>query len=350
MSLFHEHTRLAAALAASTLSASVQNKVMEQARPAVAFVRRQHDMVSVQKCCSRLGGLPDWPPGKGWPMREKPVDASARILALKEELARNTTFAEEMENMYQSIQEPLNGEQKAIFQQVEAKQAERLKALQLAQIMDFPLAFVVQLNLEELSQHPGFDPKLPKRGLLSFFRDITRDDAQPFVFWHDVALDALRSLPAPEALIELHDKYIGEPWRSLTQVECLEPRSVISVPAVCPGLSETEQEIYERWYKELIYLDNEYKAVFDEEDASYGGELLGGWAEPIQQSVEEELNAEAKGDESLWRLLFTWSEECYADTALLSGLQGGGTYYAMIREDDLTAWRFDRVSGELQFD
>lgn len=48
---------------------------------------------------------------------------------------------------------------------------------------------------------PGFDPLLPRRGLLSFFVDVTREDRQPFVFWHDVEVDTLSTLAVPDDLL-----------------------------------------------------------------------------------------------------------------------------------------------------
>lgn len=69
------------------------------------------------------------------------------------------------------------------------------------QLVDFPLAFVAQLNLSDLALLPGFDPLLPRRGLLSFFVDVTWEDRQPFVFWHDVEVDTLSTLAVPDDLL-----------------------------------------------------------------------------------------------------------------------------------------------------
>ncbi|WP_141122010.1 DUF1963 domain-containing protein, partial [Salmonella enterica] len=72
------------------------------------------------------------------------------------------------------------------------------------QLVDFPLAFVAQLNLSDLALLPGFDPLLPRRGLLSFFVDVTWEDRQPFVFWHDVEVDTLSTLAVPDDLLAFY--------------------------------------------------------------------------------------------------------------------------------------------------
>ncbi|MBJ4473328.1 DUF1963 domain-containing protein, partial [Salmonella enterica subsp. enterica serovar Kentucky] len=215
------------------------------------------------------------------------------------------------------------------------------------QLVDFPLAFVAQLNLSDLALLPGFDPLLPRRGLLSFFVDVTWEDRQPFVFWHDVEVDTLSTLAVPDDLLAFYNKIeFREPWQLCTQVECLEPLSVISVPSVCEGLSVTQQKAYESWYDALsdYEQDNPYRV-----DACYSGDLLGGWTIPLQRSVEDELNQ----NDTRWRQLFSWDEEIHSTTALLAVAGpdfGGGVDYIMMTEKDMAAQCFDRVRNVVQFD
>lgn len=95
MRLFHDRSRLAAALAASKLSTSVQNKVMEQARPAVAFVRSSCGHCHAPKGECRPGCLPDWPQGGAWPMRSRPADALSRVVALTQRQERRLALKKE---------------------------------------------------------------------------------------------------------------------------------------------------------------------------------------------------------------------------------------------------------------
>ena len=61
-------------------------------------------------------------------------------------------------------------EEEEIYLQDERLIVSRFNALKSAQMADFPLAFVAQLNLSALSSLAGFDPLLP----LSVFVDVTQ--------------------------------------------------------------------------------------------------------------------------------------------------------------------------------
>ncbi len=174
---------------------------------------------------------------------------------------------------------------------------------------------------------------------MSFFVDVTREDRQPFVFWHDVEVDTLSTLAVPDDLLAFYNKIeFREPWQLCTQVECLEPLSVISVSSVCEGLSVTQQKAYESWYDALsdYEQDNPYRV-----DACYSGDLLGGWTIPLQRSVEDELNQ----NDTRWRQLFSWDEEIHSTTALLAVAGpdfGGGIDYIMMTEK---TWLHNALTG-----
>ncbi|EAM9835283.1 DUF1963 domain-containing protein [Salmonella enterica] len=354
MSLFFDRAGLIAELRTSNLSSAIQEKVVQQARAAIAFKRCLRDMETVKVGVSRLGGLPDWPLGQNWPIRKKSVNATSRVLKLKAEKTRNAMFVHEMKMSY----ELLNEGRKLLGQPAEDFDEEKYRSVQQRlltetdirienHLVDFPLAFVAQLNLSDLALLPGFDPLLPRRGLLSFFVDITWEDRQPFVFWHDVEVDTLSTLAVPDDLLAFYNKIeFREPWQLCTQVECLEPLSVISVPSVCEGLSVTQQKAYESWYDALsdYEQDNPYRV-----DACYSGDLLGGWTIPLQRSVEDELNQ----NDTRWRQLFSWDEEIHSTTALLAVAGpdfGGGIDYIMMTEKDMAAQCFDRVRNVVQLD
>lgn len=69
MSLFFDRAGLIAG-AHINLSSAIQEKVVQQARAAIAFKRCLRDMETVKVGASRLGGLPDWPLGQSWPIRK----------------------------------------------------------------------------------------------------------------------------------------------------------------------------------------------------------------------------------------------------------------------------------------
>lgn len=168
MSLFFDRAGLIAELRTSNLSSAIQEKVVQQARAAIAFKRCLRDMETVKVGASRLGGLPDWPLGQNWPIRKKSVNATSRVLKLKAEKTRNAMFVHEMKMSY----ELLNEGRKLLGQPAEDFDEEKYRSVQQRlltetdirienQLVDFPLAFVAQLNLSDLALLPGFDPLLP---------------------------------------------------------------------------------------------------------------------------------------------------------------------------------------------
>ncbi|TRP89328.1 DUF1963 domain-containing protein, partial [Salmonella enterica subsp. enterica serovar Panama] len=130
----------------------------------------------------------------------------------KAEKTRNARFVHEMKMSY----ELLNEGRKLLGQPAEDFDEEKYRLVQQRllteidirienQLVDFPLAFVAQLNLSDLPLLPGFDPLLPRRGLLSFFVVVTWEDRRPFVFCHVVGVDTLSRLSVPYHFLHFYN-------------------------------------------------------------------------------------------------------------------------------------------------
>lgn len=210
--------------------------------------------------------------------------------------------------------------------------------------MSMPLAFVAQLDLAMLSREAGFDPDLPRTGLISIFNDVLCEGVTGthWVFWHDrPATDFARTLP-PARLVDYCDAMMSgggmEAFGDRTMAETLHPFSAVSMPR--------------HWRSVYALGTDEADAVYDfldcqpgaqpstanageDENISNFGDRLGGWPEDIQGHPEDEIVADYVGAEPItapgqtpWQQLFSYGAEHWGDTRLMpSPRNGDGNTY-----------------------
>ncbi len=103
-------------------------------------------------------------------MRSRPAYALSRVVVLTQRQERRLALKKEAFRLRQQMTPGPDREEEDIYLQDERLIVSRFNALKSAQMADFPLAFVAQLNWSALSSLAGFDPLLP----LSVFVDVTQ--------------------------------------------------------------------------------------------------------------------------------------------------------------------------------
>ncbi len=352
---------LRASLQRAGLSSCV-DAIAKSVRPALLFLRVQASDDALPPGASKMGGIPDLPDDFAWPMRGPYPDPANRALNALD-FARQTAAT-----MQSQVDGPLEPHQRRIAQwEVDRlKPAAELRAQ--AYQNPFPLGFVAQIDLAAMSMEPGFDPVLPRTGLLSVFEDISGEGLAetPALFWHDRPAAALKRRPLPEALVRMHDEVgsygLGQDarWASLALAETLVPFSAFSVPHHWKTAMPMQSEPWKRIWAWFQGGDGEYtpRAPSFEghekpPEAGYFGDWLGGWPNPIQGDVEQEMDGvwiETPGV-TRWRQIFAYGGEFYGGTRrIASDGKGDGTTYHMIEARDLEARRFEKSRWAYQMD
>lgn len=176
-----------------------------------------------------------------------------------------------------------------------------------------PMEFVLQIDLAEAAV-----PAFPNRGLLQFFYDVEvgvwggepGDEHHFRLLYH----------PDPDALASV-----------ASAADALPRRGIAFVPALSlPSVDEVELP---------ADLEDEYEEIAWSSDTVH---QLGGHAMPIQNPVLDYLPH--LPDREGWRLLMQIDSE--EEIGMVWG--DAGRVYLMIRRDDLTKARFDRVQLNLQ--
>jgi len=214
-----------------------------------------------------------------------------------------------------------------------------------------PLAFLAQINLADVAR-AGCDLPLPEAGLLLFFYDA---ETQP---WGFDPLDApgtqvLYVAPGTATHRRPHPEGAPCPVRI---VDCV-PREWLPDPFWVHDRITEEQPGYtwDMFYEELQKLDRE-----DDARIMCRGHAFGGWPDPVQGAMELECEMTTKGlfagtpqayaapevaalraagGEAQWRLLL----QLESDEPGLDWLWGdSGRLYFWCREEDIAARRFDR--------
>lgn len=361
MTAFRNLDDLKASLGRAGLS-TYADAIARSARPTILFLRVQAPDDALPPGASKLGGLPDLPDGFDWPTRGPYPDAGRRADAVM-------AFARDAAAKWQGqVDGPLEPHQRRISQAEVDRllPAAELRAQEFRE--SFPLAFVGQINLEALSRESGFGPDLPRSGLLSVFEDISAEGLAetPALFWHDGPAAALKRRPFPGALVRHHDEIgqygLGEDtkWATLTLAETLAPFSAVSVPHHWKTAVPAESVAWRRIWSWFQSGDGEYapsapsfEGHAETLEAGYFGDRLGGWPNPIQGDVEQEMDGVRIETPGLtrWRQVFAYAGEYYGGTRrMASDGKGDGTTYHMIAADDLSARRFAAARWTYQMD
>ena len=294
--------------------------VVRDARPGIRFLRGKIQDGRLLPGASKLGGFPDLPDSIPWPMGDPFPDA-----------AQQAAYLDEFHASRQSYGSP-NPEW-------ERNQGDVLIMRKAALFQPFPLAFAGQLNLQALSAQDGFDPVLPKQGLLSFFVDLrNQGHASIRVLWLDQPDATLRRRPHPQALVDYYNREnaIGGSPTMSGHAEALYPYSVLTINKDRPP-SRAYQDEFEDW------LEFEPRSPPPELPVDPSTEQTGrfldhfcGWPYQIQ---DDPCNG-MEGGPAQWQSLFTWTKESHGGCFMSAQLAGDALCYVIIPKNDLAAANF----------
>ncbi|ONG58296.1 hypothetical protein BKE38_02910 [Pseudoroseomonas deserti] len=339
MIAFRDEAQLRAAIAEAGLEA-MAGQLLATARPAQLFLRRQRRDDDLPVGASKMGGLPDWPPGRPWPSRLARPDAAAWEDSVRRQRARLDAFLDSRG----LAREPRRAAHDALLIESFSR--------------PFPLAFRAQLDLQALSELPGFDADLPRHGLLSIFEDLTGDGSghETRLIWHDGPIAALERRAVPAEIIALSDALEpAMPWASMDQAELLEPQAALTLPhrwLTASGWRDERLFQLLRQPSQQLVLQGEPGP--GDGQVGWFADRLGGWPDPIQSDPEAELPEAAPGfapgDDRI-RHVFSWGGEYYGGTRLPNSEIGGdGTTHVMLPREALLARRFGAARGVYQCD
>jgi Domain of unknown function (DUF1963) len=354
MPLFKTTEDLQRSISLAGLGAEL-SEIAATARPTITFVGVQVPDDPLPIGTSKVGGFPDLPSDLAWACRPAYPDAERRAETIRRAGQRKREYLKSIPQLVPQLAREAVDDIPAKY---EARSA-------LLFVEPFPLAFVAQLNLEELSHEEAFDVDLPRSGLLSFFIDITTGGGQfPRVIWHDQPIASLKRTPPPHGLVEFFNTYCAasgletseaELWQAQATAEVLHPFSAITIPqhweyAFPPG--SLKSKAIQDWFY------GEAKHTFHPKlpGNTIGGYRLGGWADNIQGNREDDLVEANTQDristpgETPWRHLFSVEGEHYAGTRSMIGdvIGTDGNMCYMIKHDYLVQRRFQKAQVSCQ--
>ena len=325
MCVYATHATLVGDLAATGLSKSTRDAILATARPTLLLGRELAEDDFLPVGIGKFGGFPDLPDSFAWPTRPPQPDAPARADRLAARAA-------------------------------EAHAADRphIETRRAALLPPFPLGFVAQIDLGAWSGLAGFDPDLPRHGLLSLFADITGAGhcGRHWIVWHDGA-GSLRRRRPPAELLAVDAAQRGSwqrPSCECTKAELLYATSAVTIPDHWQdqGFDETEEFVaalaascLEGPALEAAGVDPAAPCVRDDE------ERFGGWPATLQYQHPETRIPVARGGgleapgRTPWRNLLCLDRDTEATRFMSGDIGSGDRICIMIHEDDLKALRFD---------
>lgn len=356
MPSFSNMTELKASLVKAGLGDKA-DRVIETATPCLRFLRIQEPDDTERLLRSRIGGNPSLPKDFNWPMRPAFEDAAER--------------AAQLDSTHQSTIETMTPEfwQQTIDQMREFVSEDDLasmvcpytpemidgirkahEAVRASLFKPMPLSFIAQINLWELSNREGFEPELPKSGMLLFFHDIsTNEDEGGVAIYLENDLDQFEARSIPPELIEFHKAHFqsGDEIDNCDKCEVLHPHVAISVPNHWNRSSYgTDMMDWFDTHDDRLLLSSETL------DSGDFGDQLGGWPEDVQDHPEFDMERERTRNlfepgDTPWRMVFSCSAEFFAGTKLLP-FGGDGQTYWMMHKDELSAGMWHRLKSIYQ--
>ncbi len=371
---------LAISLTRHGLTVDAVTRIITAARPALMLAATPAADDLIPLGATKVGGLPDLPPGMSWPVRPAYANAAEMAQEARDQATRLHLDA--------GLRPPWTTESEAVVLLAEARrQREESRALMKTlgvedHVLDtafdpalfsaelaagsarsaeakadaastpFPLSFLAQVDLAALANEPGFDPALPRKGRLYLFYDLLLMPAafDPAsapalrVIYDDGGSGALKRTALPDALARVADvETIAFASATLT------PRSVVTTPAdlMADTPGDRDDEDYGEWLSAVPGWPG---------DGEAGAYQLGGCPREIQSGMARTAQLAANGvyagssDASdaieaqrllpgagAWRLLFQLGED---DDG---GALPAGALNILIREEDLITRRFDRA-------
>jgi hypothetical protein len=359
-------------------------RIEASVRPMVMFVRRQEKDDTLPVGTSKMAGNPDLPPDAPWPVRPALAAPERHLAQLRKQIEdirhpKPSMSASDVEGLLQTMRasgatekdlalmrDALRGTKRR-DPKVDASRIAWLQARMATLQTEFPLAFIAQLDLGQLSALPGFDPKLPRSGVLFIFMDAMRDDdgKTPLhhVYWHDARPAALRRREWPVELQRWNDRWSSyghpaspeEAWSRLPMADRLLPHSGLSVPHHWKtALPQHSSKAIWAWFQGADPL--QLSPHLPPGDTAHGGNFgdrLGGWPDDIQGHAEDDVDPAgghiAMPGQTPWRHLFSYGGEYHAGARRSDSVASGdGNHFLMIRDEDLAQRRFDRVRDTYQ--
>lgn len=338
-------------LADTGLPDAIIARLAEQARPAVVLTTGAVDEDALPLGASKIGGRPDLPRGTAWPTRPAYPDAGERAQAHRKEADRLLAQSKKRGSWMTRA----DGE---LFSAERRRRADAVET-------EFPLSFLGQFDLADLSSQAGFDVALPREGRLLVFYDFL-EQAESYtpagsvgwrVLWDATPAAGLERLATPEALSSISD----EEWTCVFRAARASARSVLT--PIEPGdagwdafsLDDDDDayDAYEDWLEQFGTPDMEGR----------DNHQLGGFPQTIQNGVQGTCQLVSNGldcggsavwetDEAQallasagdWRLVAQIGADPHA------GIPQPGAYYVHMREQDITARRFDLARVTYQCD
>lgn len=231
---------------------------------------------------TKLGGSPDLPIGMAWPCRD-PYPMWPHIADAPEKPAGFLGITRKVGQAIGLVQDPL---------------AEKYRWETSAQSRRFPLAFIAQYNLSELSALGDLDIDLPKSGLLSLFYDnheqpwgsSPSDKLGVHVVWSDAQPDQLKRCRAPEELRHAKDAN-GKPYFPAAR---LRPTRILSpLEFGCHQLEHLNlpDELLDIYGEEVFWGLEASIGLPDDDDAHQ----IGGWPDQVQGDMQLECQLVSNG-------------------------------------------------------
>jgi uncharacterized protein YwqG len=334
----------------TSLSPDVISHLVSQARAAILLSTSESDEDDIPLGASKIGGRPDLPRGLAWPTRPAYPDAVTRAAGHRKEAERLLADSKKP----RSWMTPEQGERFCAEYKAKAEAIEK----------EFPLAFLGQINLAELSVESGFDPMFPNKGRLLLFYDYWEqpEDFTPEasvgwqVLFDETPEDALVRTDIPSALTGISD----DQWSCVFKAARISTRSILTpIPPNDKGwdafsLEDDEAlDEYQEWLSQFGTPDMEGR-----DNHQFGGfpQTLQNGLQATAQLVTHGLNCGRsevwKTDEAReliksageWRLVMQLGVDKHA------GIPSPGAYYVIMRDEDIAARRFDRARITYQCD
>jgi uncharacterized protein YwqG len=332
-------------LRAEDLSEEIVQRLVQQARPALALETTEIEEEELPVGESKFGGSPDLPSSIEWPVRPPYSDSRRRAAAHRKKADELLAEAAQPKSW-------VTREDAEQFQQLQIKRAAAVRS-------EFPLSFVAQLDLASLSKMPGFDASLPKKGRLLLFFDCFEmpseyapSSAAGFrLLWDQSPVGSLERKSVPEELevVSTEDSPCIFHPAQVTPHSILTPIPLSDLAWDAFPLDDIEtHDIYDDWLREF--------GMPDQADGI--NHRLGGWPIPLRHGMQvrtqlaangidcgtvtswetEEIQQLAKSADE-WRLLLQVG--CDETIGLLP--EGDGCLYVLMREQDIKARDFDRA-------
>jgi hypothetical protein len=319
------------------------------ARPAILFVREQRNDGTLPPATSKLGGDPDLPYDVPWPQRAPLTDAVRR--------------AEDIRMTGAHVRTALARADADASMRAYLDRQSAIDELKIAQLFKpSPLAFVAQLNLEQLASMFELPAELPRSGLLSLFRDVLSE--QIALQWHEGPADRLRRRAMPDALQDYAKRcgpaaLYAEPsmdWDRLSMAEVFHPFAAITVPHHWTSAFPAGSALHTRMWDWFQDHENGFMPGIDDladirpeapgQQIGNFGDRLAGWPDCIQGDVEADLAGERMRvpGQTAWRHLLSYGAEYFGDTRLLPpDGSGDGNTFVMLNEADMLFRRFGQA-------